>query len=82
MTGGTSVTFYFFFFSCFQVSGFGGSSLFYELNQSIADQLAHFPTGPAGDDKFWILLITWHLGLFVSMTLGCIGVNGRKQGYW
>jgi photosystem I subunit PsaO len=41
------------------VSAFGGSSLFTLLNASIAEELAHFPTGPALSDKFWIYLITW-----------------------
>jgi hypothetical protein len=26
--------------------------------------------------------ITWHLGLFLALTLGQIGVQGRKQGYF
>lgn len=25
---------------------------------------------------------TWHIGLFLTMFLGQIGVNGRKQGYY
>mmetsp|Transcript_29938 Transcript_29938/g.66253 ORF Transcript_29938/g.66253 Transcript_29938/m.66253 type:complete len:124 (-) Transcript_29938:355-726(-) len=64
------------------VSGFGGNSLFGLLNASIGEQLAHFPTGPALNDKFWLYLITWHIGLFLTLTLGQIGVQGRKQGYW
>lgn len=43
---------------------------------------AHFPTGPALDDKFWLYMITWHGGLFLTMLLGQIGVQGRKQNYW
>ncbi len=35
------------------VSGFGGQSLFGLLTQSIGEELAHFPTGPALSDKFW-----------------------------
>ena len=27
-------------------------------------------------------LITWHVGLFVTLTLAQIGVQGRKQQYW
>lgn len=37
------------------------------------------PAGPAVTDKFWLLLVTWHLGLFVTLTLAQIGVQGRKQ---
>ena len=29
--------------------------------QSIGENLAHFPTGPALDDKFWLYLITYHV---------------------
>ena len=43
---------------------------------------AHFPTGPALDDKFWLYLITYHMGLFLAMFLGQIGVQARKQGYF
>ena len=50
--------------------------------QSISEELAHFPTGPALEDKFWLYLITWHIGLFVTMLLGQIGWQGRKQGYF
>lgn len=64
------------------VSGFGGNSLFGLLNASIGEELAKFPVGPALDDKFWLYLITWHTGLFLTMLLGQIGVQGRKTGYW
>ena len=43
---------------------------------------AHWPTGPALDDKFWLYMITWHIGLFLAMFLGQIGVQARKQGYF
>lgn len=33
---------------------FGGESLFGLFNKSIAENLAHFPQGPAADDKFWL----------------------------
>ncbi|CAL6301290.1 unnamed protein product [Bathycoccus prasinos] len=46
------------------------------------ENLSHFPTGPALDDKFWLYMITWHIGLFVTMLLGQIGYQGRKQGYF
>ncbi|KAG1664610.1 hypothetical protein FOA52_004485 [Chlamydomonas sp. UWO 241] len=64
------------------VSGFGGQSLFGLFNASIAEELAHFPQGPALGDKFWLYLISWHVGLFVVMLLGQIGIQGRKQGYF
>jgi photosystem I subunit PsaO len=64
------------------VSAFGGKSLFGLLTASIGENMAHFPVGPALDDKFWLYMVTWHVGLFVTMTLGQIGFQGRKQGYW
>jgi hypothetical protein len=30
--------------------------------------------------RLW--LITWHVGLFIVLTLGQIGFKGRKDGYW
>ena len=44
------------------VSAFGGQSLFGLFQSSIAENLAHFPTGPALTDKFWLYMITWHVG--------------------
>lgn len=35
------------------VSGFGGKSLFGLFTESIGQQLAHFPQGPALTDDFW-----------------------------
>jgi photosystem I subunit PsaO len=35
------------------VPAFGGQSLFGLLTQSIGEQMAHWPTGPALSDKFW-----------------------------
>uniref|UniRef100_A0A061RKB7 Photosystem I subunit PsaO n=1 Tax=Tetraselmis sp. GSL018 TaxID=582737 RepID=A0A061RKB7_9CHLO len=64
------------------VSGLGGASLFGKFTESIGQELAKFPQGPALGDDFWLYLITWHLGLFVALTLGQIGVQGRKQGYF
>ena len=64
------------------VSAFGGKSLFGLFMESISENLAHFPTGPALDDKFWLYMITWHVGLFLTLTLGQIGIQGRKQGYF
>ncbi|CAK0782737.1 hypothetical protein CVIRNUC_005932 [Coccomyxa viridis] len=64
------------------VPAFGGSSLFGTFTQSIGENLARFPQGPPLQDKFWLLLVTYHVGLFTALLLGQIGVNGRKQGYW
>jgi photosystem I subunit PsaO len=68
--------------SAIPVGAFGGSSLFGLLNQQIGTELAHFPTGPALDSPFWLYLCTWHIGLFATMLLGQVGVQGRQQGYW
>ncbi|KAK9904152.1 hypothetical protein WJX75_005481 [Coccomyxa subellipsoidea] len=64
------------------VSAFGGNSLFGSFTQSIGENLARFPQGPPLQDKFWLLLVTYHVGLFTTLLLGQIGVQGRKQGYW
>lgn len=56
--------------------------MFYKLNESIALEFAQFPKGPGIDDPFWIYMITWHLGLFITLTLGKIGIEGRKEGYF
>lgn len=64
------------------VSAFGGNSLFGLLTSSIGEELAHFPTGPALTDSFWLYLTLWHVGLFLTLVLGQAGVQGRKQGYW
>lgn len=68
--------------SSIPVGAFNGNSLFGLLNAQIATELAHFPTGPSIDSPFWIYMTTWHIGLFATMLLGQVGVNGRKQGYW
>lgn len=68
--------------SSIPVSAFDGNSLFGALLSQIGKEWAHFPTGPALDSPFWLYLITWHLGLFVTMTLAQIGYNGYKQGYF
>ena len=46
---------------------FGGDSLFGLFTQSIGENLAHFPTGPALSDKFWCVRVestwfVWRLG--------------------
>merc|ERR1719321_1518215 len=68
--------------SAIPVSGFNGSSLFSKFTASIGTELGHFPTGPALDSDFWIYLFLYHAGLFTTMLLGQIGVQGRKQGYF
>ena len=68
--------------SAIAVPALGDKSLFLCLCQSITEELAHFPTGPAIDSPFWLYLLTWHIGLFVTMLLGQIGWQGRKQGYF
>jgi photosystem I protein PsaO len=50
------------------VSAFGGNSLFGLFTASIGENLAKFPQGPSIDDKFWLYLLTWHVGLFLTMT--------------
>ncbi|CAK9223635.1 unnamed protein product [Sphagnum troendelagicum] len=59
-----------------------GNSLTGLFLASIGPELAHFPTGPSVTSPFWLWLITWHVGLFVVLTLGQIGFKGRKDGYW
>lgn len=63
------------------VPALGGKSLFGAFVASIGQELSHFPTGPALNDNFWIYMITWHLGLFLVLFFGQIGVQARKQGY-
>jgi photosystem I subunit PsaO len=64
------------------VPALGGQSLFGAFMGSIGEELAHFPAGPAVTDSFWLYLISWHVGLFVALTLGQIGIQGRKQNYF
>merc|ERR1712224_89760 len=68
--------------SAIPVSRFGGSSLFSKFLSSIAVELGRFPKGPALDSDFWLHLALYHIGLFLCMLLGQIGVQGRKQGYF
>lgn len=60
----------------------GGKSLFGLFTASIGENLAHFPVGPQMDDRFWLYFTIYHVGLFTTMLLGQIGVNGRREGYW
>jgi len=64
------------------IKAYGDTSLLAAFADSIGNNLANFPQGPAIDDKFWLYLITWHIGLFSTMLLGQIGWQGRKQGYF
>mmetsp|Transcript_133021 Transcript_133021/g.323321 ORF Transcript_133021/g.323321 Transcript_133021/m.323321 type:complete len:144 (+) Transcript_133021:65-496(+) len=64
------------------IKAYGDTSLLAAFADSIGSNLANFPQGPGLDDKFWLYLITWHIGLFSTMLLGQIGWQGRKQGYF
>jgi photosystem I subunit PsaO len=64
------------------VQTFGGKSLFGAFMASIGENLANFPTPPGVTSNFWFLMLFWHVGLFTTLTLAQIGLNGRKQGYW
>eukprot|EP01023_Acetabularia_acetabulum_P025086 TRINITY_DN24051_c0_g1_i1.p1 TRINITY_DN24051_c0_g1~~TRINITY_DN24051_c0_g1_i1.p1 ORF type:complete len:154 (+),score=21.19 TRINITY_DN24051_c0_g1_i1:566-1027(+) len=68
--------------SAIPVSAFGGNSLFGLLTAQIGTELAKFPTGPSLDSPFWLYLLTWHVGLFVTLLLGQVGFQGRSQKYW
>jgi len=50
--------------------------------ESIGAELAHWPVGPGVTSPFWLYLLTWHVGLFVTMTLAQIGLQGRGDKYW
>merc|ERR1711971_1413254 len=43
---------------------------------------ANFPTGPGVADPFWVYMLTWHIGLFLTLTLVKIGYEGKKEGYF
>lgn len=58
------------------------ASLFAVFSERISANLANFPQGPAADDKIWLYMLTWHMGLFACMMFGQIGVQARKQGYF
>lgn len=64
------------------IKAYGDTSLLAAFADSIGSNMANFPQGPGLDDKFWLYLITWHIGLFSTMLLGQIGWQGRKQGYF
>ncbi|XP_051152985.1 photosystem I subunit O [Andrographis paniculata] len=64
------------------IPAINGSSLTGLFFGSIGPELAHFPTGPALDSPFWLWMILWHLGLFLTLTFGQIGFKGRSEGYF
>ncbi|KAK1275023.1 hypothetical protein QJS04_geneDACA011715 [Acorus gramineus] len=64
------------------IPAINGNSLTGLFFQSIGEELAHWPTGPALTSQFWLWLITWHFGLFVCLTFGQIGFKGRNEGYF
>ncbi|KAF3340868.1 Photosystem I subunit O [Carex littledalei] len=64
------------------IPAINGNSLSGLFFSSIGEELAHFPTGPALTSPFWLWLVTWHLGLFISLTFGQIGFKGRTEGYF
>lgn len=47
------------------VPALGNQSLFGAFTKSIGAELSHFPVGPALTDDFWLLMTTWHVGLFL-----------------
>jgi len=61
---------------------YGGGSLFGAFTSTIGTELAKFPVGPSLDSPFWLQFVIFHVGLFVTMTLAQIGIQGRKQGYF
>ncbi|KAL1557598.1 photosystem I subunit O-like [Salvia divinorum] len=64
------------------IPAINGNSLTGLFFSSISTELAHFPTGPALDSPFWLWLVLWHLGLFLSLTFGQIGFKGRTENYF
>ncbi|BBH05258.1 photosystem I subunit O [Prunus dulcis] len=61
------------------IDGKSLTGLFFE---SIGTELAHFPSPPALTSQFWLWLVTWHLGLFITLTFGQIGFKGRTEDYF
>nr|XP_011459420.1 PREDICTED: photosystem I subunit O [Fragaria vesca subsp. vesca] len=64
------------------VPAIDGKSLTGLFFDSIGTELAHFPTPPALTSQFWLWLICWHLGLFITLTFGQIGFKGRTDKYF
>ncbi|KAH1067039.1 hypothetical protein J1N35_032026 [Gossypium stocksii] len=61
------------------IDGKSLTGLFFE---SIGTELAHFPTPPPLTSQFWLWLVLWHLGLFITLTFGQIGFKGRNEDYF
>ncbi|XWS52814.1 hypothetical protein CRYUN_Cryun11dG0104400 [Craigia yunnanensis] len=61
------------------IDGKSLTGLFFE---SIGTELAHFPTPPALTSQFWLWLVLWHFGLFITLTFGQIGFKGRTEDYF
>eukprot|EP00898_Chlorokybus_atmophyticus_P008703 jgi/Chlat1/8834/Chrsp91S08169 len=68
--------------SSIPIYGNTGDSLTGLFFSRIGPLLGQFPAPPAIDDPFWTLGFLWHLGLFACLTLGQIGVQARKEGYF
>ncbi|KAJ7568385.1 hypothetical protein O6H91_01G079900 [Diphasiastrum complanatum] len=64
------------------IPAINGQSLTGLFFNSIGSELSHWPTGPALNSQFWLWMITWHLGLFIVLTLGQIGFKGRQDQYF
>ncbi|XP_039042124.1 uncharacterized protein LOC120180918 [Hibiscus syriacus] len=47
------------------IDGKSFTGLFFD---SIGTELAHFPTPPALTAQFWLWLVLWHLGLFITLS--------------
>ncbi|XVF46965.1 hypothetical protein PTKIN_Ptkin03bG0070800 [Pterospermum kingtungense] len=46
------------------------------------ESIAQFPTPPPLTSQFWLWLVLWHLGLFITLTFGQIGFKGRTEEYF
>ncbi|KAL7198381.1 hypothetical protein ACSBR2_020807 [Camellia fascicularis] len=64
------------------VPAINGNSLTGLFFSSIGTELSHFPTGPALDSPFWLWMVCWHIGLFLCLTFGQIGIKGRSEEYF
>ncbi|KAB2073961.1 hypothetical protein E1A91_A07G122300v1 [Gossypium mustelinum] len=64
------------------IPAINGKSLTGLLFESIGTELAHFTTPPPLTSQFWLWLVLWHLGLFITLTFGQIGFKGRTEDYF
>ncbi|PIN20717.1 Photosystem I [Handroanthus impetiginosus] len=64
------------------IPAINGNSLTGLFFSSIGEELSHFPTGPALTSQFWLWMVCWHLGLFLTLTFGQIGFKGRAEDYF